>query len=134
MSERRVVITGLGVVTPLGSDLQRFWDSLLAGKSGIGPITRFDTTQFDCRIGGEAKEFNPGEHMPAKDLRRTYRYTQFAVVAARKAVADAALQIDKEDVNRIGVLVGSGIGGMETIEAQVGVLLTKGPQRVSPFM
>lgn len=134
MSERRVVITGLGVVTPLGSDLETFWQSLLAGKSGIGPITRFDTSKFDCKIGGEARQFNPEAFMPVKDLRRTDRFAQFAVVAAKKAVADAGLQMDKEDPNRVGVLIGSGIGGMETIEEQVGVLLEKGPGRVSPFM
>jgi len=134
MSERRVVITGLGVVTPLGSDLQTFWKSLLAGQSGIGPITRFDTTHFDCKIGGEAKDFTPEAFMPVKDLRRTDRFCQFAVVAAKKSVTDSGLQLDKEDLNRIGCIIGSGIGGMETIEDQVGVLLKKGPGRVSPFM
>ncbi|NQU09358.1 beta-ketoacyl-ACP synthase II, partial [bacterium] len=134
MSERRVVITGLGVVTPLGSDLQAFWQDLLAGRSGIAPVTRFDTSKFDCRFGGEAKDFHPQQFMPAKDLRRTDRFTQFAAVAARQAVTDAGLDLDGEDRNRIGVLIGSGIGGMETIERQVGVLLQKGPGRVSPFM
>jgi 3-oxoacyl-[acyl-carrier-protein] synthase II len=134
MSERRVVITGLGVITPLGCDLDTFWQSLLAGKSGIGPVTRFDTTHFDCKIGGEVKDFKPEEFMPAKETRRTDRFTHFGVAAARKAVADAHLEIDKQDVNRIGVLIGSGIGGMETIEEQAGVLHKKGPQRVSPFM
>lgn len=134
MSERRVVITGLGVVTPLGCDVETFWKSLLAGQSGIGPITRFDTTNFDCKIGGEAKDFHPEQFMPVKDLRRTDRFAQLAVVAAKKAVADAGLTMDKEDPNRVGVLIGSGIGGMETIEDQVGVLLQKGPGRVSPFM
>jgi 3-oxoacyl-[acyl-carrier-protein] synthase II len=134
MSERRVVITGLGVVTPLGSDLDVFWQNLLAGKSGIGPVTRFDTTNFDCKIGGEVKNFKPEEFMPAKETRRTDRFVHFAVAAARKAVANANLEMDKEDVNRIGVLIGSGIGGMETIEEQSGVLHKKGPQRVSPFM
>lgn len=134
MSERRVVITGLGVVSPLGCDLETFWKSLLNGVSGIGPVTRFDASAFDCRIGGEAKDFQPELFMPAKDLRRTDRFTQFAVVAAKKAMADAGLEMDKEDPNRVGVLIGSGIGGMETIEQQVGVLLQKGPDRVSPFM
>jgi 3-oxoacyl-[acyl-carrier-protein] synthase II len=134
MSERRVVITGLGVVTPLGSELQEFWQNLLAGKSGITPVTRFDTTAFDCRIGGEVKNFNPEAFMPAKETRRTDRFVQFGVAAARKAVADAHLEMDKEDANRVGVLIGSGIGGMETIEEQATVLFKKGPQRVSPFM
>jgi 3-oxoacyl-[acyl-carrier-protein] synthase II len=122
------------VVTPLGCDLESFWKSILAGKSGIGPVTRFDTSKFDCKIGGEAKDFTPEAFMPAKDLRRTDRFAQFAVVATKKAVADAGLEMDKENPDRVGVLIGSGIGGMETIEQQVGVLLEKGPGRVSPFM
>ena len=134
MSERRVVITGIGVVTPLGCDLQTFWQNLLAGRSGIAPVTRFDATNFDCKIGGEVKDFKPEAFMPAKETRRTDRFTQFAVAAAKKAVSDSKLELDKQDLNRVGVLVGSGIGGMETIEDQCGVLLRKGPQRVSPFM
>ena len=134
MSERRVVITGIGVITPVGSDLQTFWQNLLAGKSGIGPVTRFDTTQFDCKIGGEVKDFKPEQFMPAKETRRTDRFTQFAIAAARMAVADSQLDLAKHDLNRIGVLVGSGIGGMETIEEQARLLINKGPGRVSPFM
>lgn len=124
----------MGVVTPLGSDLEGFWQSLLAGRSGIGLVTRFDATQFDTKIGGEVKDFKPADFMPAKETRRTDRYTQYAVIAAKKAFADSHLDLSKEDVNRIGVLVGSGIGGMETIEEQSRVLFEKGPQRVSPFM
>ncbi|HTS20087.1 MAG TPA: beta-ketoacyl-ACP synthase II [Verrucomicrobiae bacterium] len=134
MSERRVVITGIGVLTPLGSDLEVFWQNLLAGRSGIAPVTRFDTTAFDCKIGGEVRDFKPEEFMPIKETRRTDRFTQYAVGAAKKAMADSGIDLSKEDVNRIGVLVGSGIGGMETIEDQVGILLKKGPGRVSPFM
>src|ERR1041385_1444778 len=134
MSERRVVITGIGIVTPLGNDLNVFWQNLLAGKSGIGPVTRFDATNFDSKIGGEVKDFNAEGFMPAKETRRTDRFTQYAVGAARKAVVDSKLELANEDLNRIGVLVGSGIGGMETIEEQAGILLKKGPQRVSPFM
>jgi 3-oxoacyl-[acyl-carrier-protein] synthase II len=134
MSERRVVITGIGVLTPLGCELEVFWQNLLAGKSGIAPVTRFDTTAFDCKIGGEVRDFKPEEFMPIKETRRTDRFTQYAVGAAKKAMADSGIDLSKEDVNRIGVLVGSGIGGMETIENQVGILLKKGPGRVSPFM
>jgi 3-oxoacyl-[acyl-carrier-protein] synthase II len=134
MSERRVVITGLGLVTPLGCDLDVFWRALLAGQSGIGRVTRFDPTGYDCQIGGEAKDFTTDGFMPPKELRRTDRFTQFAVVASKKAVTDAGLDLTKEDVNRVGVLVGSGIGGMETIENQSKALLEKGPGRVSPFM
>ena len=134
MSERRVVITGMGVLTPLGCELEVFWQNLLAGKSGIGLVTRFDTTDFDCKIGGEVKDFKPEDFMPIKETRRTDRFTQFAVGAARKAVADSGIDIANLDADRVGVLIGSGIGGMETIEDQVGTLLQKGPHRVSPFM
>jgi 3-oxoacyl-[acyl-carrier-protein] synthase II len=134
MSERRVVITGIGIITPLGNDLNVFWQNLLAGKSGIGPVTRFDATNFDSKIGGEVKDFNAEGFMPAKETRRTDRFTQYAIGAARKAVADSKMELSKEDLNRVGVIVGSGIGGMETIEEQAGILLKKGPQRVSPFM
>jgi len=134
MSERRVVITGLGVVTPLGCELDTFWQALLAGQSGIRPVSRFDTEGFDCRIGGEVSGFTPDGFIPPKDVRRTDRFTQYAVVASKKAVADAGLDLAREDVNRVGVLIGSGIGGMETIENQALALLQKGPGRVSPFM
>src|SRR6059036_3304681 len=134
MSERRVVITGIGVITPLGNDLDSFWQNLLAGQSGIGPVTRFDATGFDCQFGGEVKDFNPDAYMPAKETRRTDRFVHYACGAARLAVADAKLELDKEDLNRIGCLVGSGIGGMETIEDQANTLFNKGPGRVSPFM
>jgi len=134
MSERRVVITGIGIITPLGDQLDVFWQNLLAGKSGIGPVTRFDTTNFDCKIGGEVSGFKPEEFMPAKETRRTDRFTQYAVGAARKAVADAGLDLSKTDLTRIGALIGSGIGGMETIEEQAAILFNKGPGRVSPFM
>ncbi len=134
MSERRVVITGMGVLTPLGSELEVFWQNLLAGKSGIGPVTRFDTTAYDCKIGGEVRGFKPEEFMPIKETRRTDRFTQYAIAAAKKAIADAGIEVAKSDPNRIGVLIGSGIGGMETIEDQVGTLIRKGPGRVSPFM
>ncbi|MGD0017041.1 MAG: beta-ketoacyl synthase N-terminal-like domain-containing protein, partial [Verrucomicrobiia bacterium] len=134
MSERRVVITGLGVVTPLGCELEPFWQSLLAGKSGITTVTRFDTTGLDCKIGGEVKDFHPEQFMPLKEVRRNDRFVQFSAVAAKKALTDAHLDLGKHDPNRIGVLIGSGIGGMETIEDQATVLVTKGPQRVSPFM
>ncbi len=134
MSERRVVITGMGLVSPLGNDLETFWQNLLAGKSGIGMVTRFDTAKYDCKIGGEVTDFKPAEFMPPKDVRRTDRFVQFAAVAAKKAVADSGLDLAKQDLSRVGVIIGSGIGGMETIVDQVGALLTKGPSRVSPFM
>lgn len=134
MSERRVVITGIGVLTPLGCELETFWQNLLTGKSGIAPVTRFDTTPFDCKIGGEIKDFKAEEFMPIKETRRTDRFVQYAIGAAKKAVVDSGIDMSTADVNRVGVLIGSGIGGMETIEDQVGILLKKGPGRVSPFM
>jgi 3-oxoacyl-[acyl-carrier-protein] synthase II len=124
----------MGVLTPLGSELEVFWQNLLAGKSGIAPVTRFDTTAYDCKIGGEVRDFKPEEFMPLKETRRTDRFTQYAIGAAKKAIADAGIEVGKNDPNRIGVLIGSGIGGMETIEDQVGTLIRKGPGRVSPFM
>src|SRR5262249_53410409 len=120
MSERRVVITGIGVLTPLGNELETFWQNLTDGKSGIAAVTRFDTTQFDCKIGGEVRDFKPEDFMPIKETRRTDRFVHYAVGAAKKAVTDSGLDLSKEDANRVGVLIGSGIGGMETIEDQVG--------------
>jgi 3-oxoacyl-[acyl-carrier-protein] synthase II len=134
MSERRVVITGIGVLTPLSCELELFWQNLIAGRSGIGPVTRFDTTEYDCKIGGEVRDFNPEEFMPVKEARRTDRFVQYAVGAAKKAMVDSGIEMAQEDANRVGVLIGSGIGGMETIEDQVGTLIRKGPGRVSPFM
>ena len=134
MSERRVVITGIGVLTPLSSELELFWQNLIAGKSGISFVTRFDTAEYDCKIGGEVRDFNPEEYMPVKEARRTDRFVQYGVGAAKKAMADSGIEMAKEDANRVGVLIGSGIGGMETIEDQVGTLIRKGPGRVSPFM
>ena len=134
MSERRVVITGIGVLTPLSSELELFWQNLIAGKSGISLVTRFNTAEYDCKIGGEVRDFNPEEFMPVKEARRTDRFVQYAVGAAKKAMVDSGIEMAKEDANRVGVLIGSGIGGMETIENQVGTLIRKGPSRVSPFM
>jgi len=114
--------------------MEVFWRNLLAGHSGIAPVTRFDTTKFDTKIGGEVKDFKPELYMPVKEARRTDRFTRYAIGAAKMAFADSHLDLSKEDINRVGVLVGSGIGGMETIEDQARVLFEKGPQRVSPFM
>ncbi len=135
-SERRVVITGIGVVTPVGNDLATFWNNIKNGVSGIGPITAFDATDYDCRIGGEVRNFNPVEfYKNPKDARRSDRYTQLAMAAAKLAVVDAAVELDKiADPNRFGVIIGSGIGGLKTLEDQHTVLMTKGPSRISPFM
>jgi 3-oxoacyl-[acyl-carrier-protein] synthase II len=134
--ERRVVITGMGVVTPVGNDLKTFWENLKTGVSGIDRISAFDTTQYDCKIAGEIRDFNPTPFFKnPKDIRRTDRYTQLAMAAAKMAIADAAVEPDKiADLNRFGVVIGSGIGGLKTLEDQHAILLSKGPGRVSPFM
>ena len=127
-NQRRVVITGMGLVTPLGQDLDTFWQNILAGKSGISPIENFDVSAYDCKIAGEIKTFDstPFFKVP-KDVRRCDRYTRFAMVAAKKAVADSGLDLAVENGERIGVLVGSGIGGMQTLEEQYANLLHPGP-------
>ncbi len=134
MSERRVVITGMGIVSPVGNDLVTFWDNLSHGRSGIGPVTLFDTAQYDCRIGGETKNFEAKQYFrEPKDARRADRYIQLAVAASKMALEDSGLDVGKIDVTRYGVMVGSGIGGLETLEVNHRLLITKNPSRVSPF-
>ena len=129
---KRVVITGLGIISPVGAGLETFWNALTAGVSGIGPITRFDPANFSTKIAGEVKDFKPTLYIDKKDARRMDRFTQFAVAATGMAVEDASLKFADEDRDRIGVILGSGIGGMETLEEQARVLAEKGPGRVSP--
>jgi 3-oxoacyl-[acyl-carrier-protein] synthase II len=132
---RRVVITGTGVVTPIGIGRDAFWQALMAGENGIGQITQFDTTGFPTTIGAEVKNFPTEEFLDRKEARRMDLFVQYAVAAAKMAVKDADLDISDEEKNeRIGVMVGSGIGGIQTIEKQYGVLMEKGPKRVSPFL
>jgi len=133
MDKRRVVITGVGAVTPVGNTAEEFWAALMEGRSGIGPITRFDTTGFDTRIAGELKGFDPLKYLDKKDDRKFDRFLKYAVACATMAVEDAALKTDTVDATRFGVLVGSGIGGLETLLDNAEVLRTKGPDRVSPF-
>jgi 3-oxoacyl-[acyl-carrier-protein] synthase II len=130
----RIVITGLGVVTSLGSDHETFFQSLLAGRSGIARIAGFDTTDFSSQIGAEVRDFDAAKHMDPKEARRNDRYTHFAVAAAKMAVADSGIDLAAVDLNRMGVIVGSGIGGMDTIEKQSRILFERGPRKVSPFM
>ncbi|GAB6933523.1 beta-ketoacyl-ACP synthase II [Calditerricola satsumensis] len=134
MEKRRVVITGVGVVSPVGNDARTFWASLLAGKSGIGPVTLFDASEFPTRIAGEVKDFDPSAYMDKKDVKRTDRFVQFAIAATKMALEDARLKVEELDPERIGVYIGSGIGGLATWEEQHRVLLEKGPRRVSPFL
>jgi 3-oxoacyl-[acyl-carrier-protein] synthase II len=133
-TDRRVVITGLGVVTPIGNDLDTFWRNLRNGVSGIGRIQALDTTAFDCQIAGEIRDFEPKNYFKnAKDVRRTDRYTHLAMAAAKMAMEDSGLDLEKTDRKRFGVLVSSGIGGLKTLEEQHTTLLNKGPSRVSAF-
>jgi 3-oxoacyl-[acyl-carrier-protein] synthase II len=135
MSKKRVVVTGLGVISPIGNDIASFWESLKEGKSGIGPLVSFDASAFDSRIAGEVKGFNPNLcGISAKDSRRMEKFVQYAVAAAQQAIADSGLDLNKEDRNKVGVLIGSGIGGLYTIEEQHTIYLNKGPSRLSPFL
>ncbi|MEO0083126.1 MAG: beta-ketoacyl-ACP synthase II [candidate division WOR-3 bacterium] len=134
MTDRRVVVSGLGVVSCLGNDLLTFWNNLLAGKSGISYISRFDASNLEVRIAGEVKDFDPLKKLDAKLVKRTDRFTQFALWAAIDAVNDANISFDNEDRSRIGVVIGSGMGGIETWEKQHEVYLNKGPARVSPLL
>ena len=130
---RRVVITGMGAVTPIGLSKEEFWRSLLEGKSGVSHITRFDTSGFSVRIAAELKNFSPEKFFPPKKVRRLDRYTQFAICASREAVEDSEIDLSKEDTEKIGVIIGSGIGGIETWEEQHRKLLNDSPRFVSPF-
>lgn len=131
--KNRVVVTGLGVVSPVGNDIETYWESLLTGKSGVGLITSFDTTEYPVKIAAEVKNFNPEDFMDKKEVKRTDRFVQFAIAAATMAVKNAGLEITDENRDRIGVYIGSGIGGLGTLEEQHRILMEKGPRRVSPF-
>jgi 3-oxoacyl-[acyl-carrier-protein] synthase II len=131
---RRVVITGLGAVTPVGNDVPTMWSNLLAGKGGAGPITLFDAAAFKTKFACEVKDFDAGALIGKKDARRMDRFTQLAVVAAQQALQDSALVVNADNTARIGVYIGSGIGGIGTMEAELRQLMTKGPDRVSPFL
>ena len=133
MSER-VVVTGIGAITPLGATADETWRATLDGQNGIGPITSFDTTGFSCRIAGEVKGWDPNALLGRRLARRTDRFAQFAIVAARDAVADAGLEITDDNRDGIGCFIGSGIGGLLVLEQQVHTLRDRGPSRISPFM
>jgi 3-oxoacyl-[acyl-carrier-protein] synthase II len=133
-NNRRVVITGMGAITPLGNDVETFWSNLKNGVSGIHKIESFDTSAYDCRIGGEVRGFDPKTVFKnPKDVRRTDRFAQLAMAAAKMAMADSAIEMASENPDRFGVLVSSGIGGLKTLEDQYTILLSKGPKRVSAF-
>jgi 3-oxoacyl-[acyl-carrier-protein] synthase II len=135
MNPRRIVITGMGAVTPLGLDVETTWRNLLAGRSGAVPVTSFDVSKYDCRFACTVKDFEPKQHFfNEKDARRADRYAQLAMASAKEAVRHAGLDLKTLDLDRVGVLVGSGIGGLETLGVQTEILITKGPKRISPFM
>lgn len=134
MAKRRVVITGLGVISPVGNDVGSFWQALLAGKSGIGPITTFDSSAFDSQIAGEVKGFDPLKYMDSKEAKRMEKFAQYAVAASKQAVSDAKLDLSRENTERIGVLIGCGIGSLRIVEQEYKTYLEKGPSRITPFM
>ncbi|MEZ5332411.1 MAG: beta-ketoacyl-ACP synthase II [Thermoanaerobaculia bacterium] len=130
---RRVVVTGVGLVSPLGVGTDDTWQGLLAGRSGIGPITRFDTAEFPTRIAGEVKDFDPERFVEKKEVKKTDAFIQYALAATEFAVADSGLVVDETNAPRVGVIIGSGIGGLPLIERMHSVLLERGPSRISPF-
>ena len=129
----RVVITGLGVISPIGIGKDAFWQGLLEGKNGVGRITHFDPSEYKAQIAAEVKDFKASDFIDRKEARRMDRYTQFAIAATKLAIEDSGMDLDKEDRERIGVFIGSGIGGIETLHDQYNTLFTKGPGRISPF-
>lgn len=131
---RRVVITGVGAITSLGQEKDQIWSALCNGKNGIKPITSFDTSAFDVHFGGEVSDFDPVQWFDVKEARRLDRFSQFAIVASIQAVKDAELNTESFDKTRVGVVVGSGMGGLIELESQHEILLKKGPSRISPFL
>jgi 3-oxoacyl-[acyl-carrier-protein] synthase II len=131
--KRRVVITGMGVVSPLGLDAPSTWDALLAGTSGVGPITKFDAEGFSSRIAGEVRGFDAENYLDRRDVRKMDSFTHYAVAASREALSNSDLVIDSSNADRIGVYIGSGIGGLPMLEQQHRTLLERGPRRISPF-
>jgi 3-oxoacyl-[acyl-carrier-protein] synthase II len=130
---RRVVVTGVGLVTSLGIGTEATWDGVKAGKSGIGPITQFDATAFSCRIAGEVKDFDPIRYIEKKEIKKMGRFIQFAIAAAECAMSASGLKVTPESEEMVGVYIGSGIGGFEVIEREHQTLLEHGPRRISPF-
>ena len=134
MSKRRVVVTGLGTVSPVGLDVKTSWENILAGKSGIGPIEHFDVSDYTVRFGGTVKDFAPGEIISSKDAKKMDMFIQYGLVAATEAMIDSGLEVTDENAERIGVAIGSGIGGIGIIEKNHETIMEKGPRRVSPFL
>lgn len=131
--EKRVVVTGLGAITPIGNNVKDFWEGIKEGKCGIDEITHFDTTGYKVKLAGEVKGFNPEEYLDRRTAKRMDRFSQFAIVAAKEAMEDSGINAENTDMNRVGVIIGSGIGGLGTIEKDNRALVEKGPDRVSPM-
>ena len=132
--KKRVVITGIGAITPVGNTVDEYWNSLKEGKHGCGPITQFDASAYKCKLVGEVKNFVAKDYIDPKSARRMARFTQFAVKATQEAMADSGLDMSKEDAYRVGTCIGSGVGSLQELENAYGTILTKGPLRVSPFV
>ena len=131
---KRVVITGLGAITPIGIGKDKYWNSLIEGKSGIGLISKFDTSDYDCKIAAEVKDFNANDYIDKKEAKRMDRFTQFAVVATKLAFEDGKINLDEINLERVATIIGCGIGGLETLEEEHTKLMERGPKRVSPFL
>lgn len=132
--KNRVVVTGMGAVTPIGNSVKEFWDSIRAGKVGIGPITKFDASDYKVKIAAEVKDFDAKQYMDFKAAKRMESFSQYAVAAAKEALADAGIDMEKEDTFRVGVMIGSGIGSLQTVEREYQKIMEKGPSRVNPLM
>lgn len=133
MQKRRVAVTGLGLISPCGTGVEKSWEALVNGRSGVGPITLFDASRLDSRIAGEVKDFEPEDYIERREVRRMDRFAQFAVVAADMALADSGLKITPENAERVAAIIGSGIGGLSSLEETYRKALEKGPDRISPF-
>ncbi len=131
---KRVVVTGLGAITPIGNTVDEYWQGLMSGRNGIGPITLFDPSRHACRIAGEVRGFDPSDYIERKEAKRMDRFAQFAVSASLQAVQDAQLAIDDLNAEQVGVIIGTGIGGLKVLEDQQEIYLNRGPDRCSPFM
>lgn len=132
--QKRVVVTGVGAVTPIGNTPAQYWEGLLSGRNGIAPITLFDASKHKCQIAGEVKGFEPQQYLDAKEIKRMDRFAQFGVAASLQAIADASFTINELNAEQVGVIIGSGVGGIKVLEDQQTIYLTKGPDRCSPFM
>ena len=133
MSKRRVVVTGLGLITPLGNDVESSWNNIVNGKSGIGPLENFDVSAYTTRIGGSVKNFDVTDYMEAKEARKMDTFIQYGMAAGIQAIEDSGIAVTEENAARIGLAIGSGIGGVSFIEKNDAILIKSGPRRISPF-